>query len=317
MMKKTLSTFLVLSVLVFGFGMVVFAQKEDVPQTGGDMICAVGVNCDDTVVCMGLDCPKPKIPERIRPEPIKPLPIVIDDINTCMALHCLKPSPNQQQIEQLMKAIEKWNAILNDSTASEIQKRRATDEIELLKQAIAKLKDDDSAIGIYPPAPEPPLPPACLGAYIDESGQLRNPCVERQVKESKEEKIKKHEKKVRDVASKEAKLVKESIEKSRELEKTKKELKKAAKEAKKEALEAQKATNKVIKSNNKKQRELAQKEAKKQIKEARRAAEKEKQLDKKLKDTNKDLAIKKEEIEKLRNKIREAKKELDKVKSNK
>jgi hypothetical protein len=91
----------------------------------------------------------------------------------------VEPNPNQSQIEQLMRAIEKWNTILNDSAASETEKKRAYEEIVALKQSIAKLQDDGRTIGIYPPPP-PPLP--CLGAYLDASGQLRNACGENNVK---------------------------------------------------------------------------------------------------------------------------------------
>jgi hypothetical protein len=256
-MKKSIITVLTLFLLIFCFYLVVFAEKEDLPKTGGDMICAVGVNCDDDqpVSCMALHCKKPHPPKPIRPEPVKPLPIVVDDTVVCMGLNCPKLPDEKEDTDSLPE----W---------------------EIPECSII----DNPIVTPYLP---PPLPPACLGAYIDENGQLRNPCVERQVKENNEDEIKKHEKKVRDAANREAKLVKESIEKSRELEKTKKELEKAAKDAKKEALEARKATDKVIKSNNKKQRELAQQEAKKQIKEANRAAEKAKQLEKKLKEINK------------------------------
>ena len=283
MMKKTLSTFLVLSVLVFGFGMVVFAEKEDLPKTGGDMICAIGVNCDDDqpVSCMALHCKKPHPPKPVRPEPVKPLPIVVDDTVVCMGLNCPKLPDEKEDTDSLPE----W----------EIPECSIIDN----------------------PIVTPYLPPLCLGAYIDESGQLRNPCVERQVKENNEDEIKKHEKKVRDAANRESKLVKESIEKSRELEKTKKELAKAAEEAKKEALEARKATQKADKAVSKKQRELAQKEAKKQREEAKQAAEKEKQLEKKLKEINKVSDSARAAAKKAKSEREAAKKELDKVKSNK
>jgi hypothetical protein len=81
-MKKTLLTFLVLSILVFGFGMVALADRND------------------TVVCMALHCPKPT-------------PNVNDDIVVCMALNCPKLPVKEKQLEKKLKEKNKASRKLN------------------------------------------------------------------------------------------------------------------------------------------------------------------------------------------------------------
>jgi hypothetical protein len=186
---KSFFRFIFLFTFILVFTNIVLAnssQKEDLPKTGGDIICAIGVNCDDDqpVSCMALHCPKPKIPELV-----KPLPIVIDDTVVCMGLNCPKP---------------------NESVTS------------------------------YLP---PPLTSACLGAYIDKNGQLRDVCKERKIKELKEKlknknsEIQKQTSKLRKEALEEVRAVKKYQEALKNKKSSRFELKKIHDIAKKEKKE--------------------------------------------------------------------------------
>ena len=160
---------------------------------------------------MGLDCPKPKIPERIRPEPVKPLPIVVDDTVVCMGLNCPKLPDEKEDTDSLPE----W---------------------EIPECSII----DNPIVTPYLP---PPLPPACLGAYIDENGQLRDVCKERKIKELKEKlknknsEIQKQTSKLRKEALEEVRAVKKYQEALKNKKSSRFELKKIHDIAKKEKKE--------------------------------------------------------------------------------